>query len=255
MHRAVIKAATNTALSRNCLRLSVSERDYIASRAGIHKFHIMPGSITGLAVRADNEGYSPESFTYFKYNLINYFPIKRAPFEGYPKFRFLSEIITENKPYHDTELFRYVKSGHAIDRLVDGEVSKERIVISSEPEFIRYYETCASLINSIRKYGYLDLQYGDGEVIGALRSSRPAKGTTIGLAIDQQGYLLHYTKGHHRLAVAMLLQIEKIPVAINYISGTYLERFVSRLDLCSEQRFAAAIKRAVDHAVGAHLIH
>jgi hypothetical protein len=76
----------------------------------------------------------------------------------------------------------------------------------------------------------------------------PNEGSSITVAIDQNGRFLHLSKGNHRLAIALVLGIERIPVRVRYINGEYFARFVDRRRDLSAPSLLAAIRDAVTAA-------
>jgi hypothetical protein len=251
MHKGVAKTILNALLSRNVLALGIEERKHLVAVSGLGLLYLPARAIQGRAVSgitARNEHHA------FKYNLINYAPLRADPLEHDKRYRFIAEIL-ENKPYWDTELFRLYQAGEDIlravirdTRTVDGVLQKDaRRSVSSEEDFKAHHARVVALIDSIRTHGYLDVER-DRE----FRRSNRTGGTTAGVAIDDQGNFLHRIKGRHRIAIAHQLNIERLPVAINFISGRYFRRFLKPSCFVSEERFIAAMKTAVEAAAARH---
>jgi hypothetical protein len=253
MHNAFAKSAVNRFLSRNYLPLTVEERLHFIAASGIGRFQVRADSIAGAATKIKDAGDKAKPRNFYKHNVINYEPLDHKPITGWVQFKFVAEIM-EGKPYSETELYKRFEQGETFTRVVNAEPHRKRITVQSRDDFKTYYDNCVALIESIRKHGFLDIEHGDDS--DAIRDIRNAhgdgRGTTIGVAIDDEGKLLHRSQGHHRMAVAHLLRIDRIPVTVNYISGGYFRAFSSTTDLLSERRFISVIYEAAQAAIAKH---
>jgi hypothetical protein len=252
MHNAFAKSAVNRFLSRNYLPLTVEERLHFIAASGIGRFHVRADAITGAATKiARPDRRTPSNF--YKHNVINYEPLNHKPISGWAQFGFIADILA-GKGYADTELYKRFEQGETFTRVVDAKPHRKRITIQSRDDFETYHASCVSLMDSIRKHGFLDIEHGeDSDSIREIRNAHgDGRGTTIGVAIDDEGKLLHRSQGHHRMAVAYLLRIDRIPVTVNYISGAYFRAFSSRTDVLSERRFISVVQAAARAAIAQH---
>lgn len=250
MHPAIRKTIVNTALSRNLIALSLAERDYLIRGARIGSFRVPAKAIRGVVGRTKTAA----EFLRFKFNLINYDPITVRPSSTDPTYQFISEIVLEGRPSHQTTLYSKLVAGR------DGEEQPRkdrRRSISTASDFEAYYNSCLDLIDSIRVHGLVDVENNGGPLVEKLRQIRSVwpnragepNATTIGLAICDDGALIHFTKGHHRLAIAQALDIGSVPIAINYVSGQFFRRYLEANCLFSERRFLNALEKAAKDAV------
>ncbi|HEX2255983.1 MAG TPA: hypothetical protein VHG92_04625 [Afifellaceae bacterium] len=249
MHQAFAKTACNAALGRNWFSLSAAERDFLTLTSQINRFFVSPAALDTTLVPRGRQ------YKRCKFNVINFSRIRARPVKGQVTFRFISEILGEGKPYHETELFRYVASGNPIQRpwdpIVSGKRHRELLVIDAA-EFEKYYDNVMALAESIKRHGFLDVELGDGPTERRLRRLHGGrKGRAVSVAIDEHGRILHHSKGHHRLAIARELAIDRIPVAVHFISGKYFRRCTGVHQLCSEQSLRSAIRDAADRAMSA----
>jgi hypothetical protein len=235
MHIGVAKTLINLAFSENKLTLSFDERDYLVKSAGIDRYYLPPRLIIKFVIKEPN----------FKYNLVNCRSFAGKAFKRHPTFVFMSEILKENRDYRDTYLYSRVKRGkRCFSRKIFG--PKESRRISSEDDVKLYYDYCLNLAESIRTYGFLDKWCADPGLIK--RFNLQVRGSPISLAINKDGKLLHYAKGYHRLAIAQLLEVERIPVTIACVSAAYFKRFSDGWML-TERRFVDCLSRAVNHSI------
>lgn len=258
MHPAFAKSAVNRFLSRNYFPLTAEERLHFIATSGIGRFDVATASITGAATRpseptGESSKRSKLLSQLYKHTVINYAPVTAESISIDGRYKFLAAIVDGNS-YQDTAMYKQFKEGEVFTRVIDAAPFRKRITIQTEDDFESYYRSCVSLIESIRTHGVLDLR--SGEENKAIRDLRDAhydgKVSGIGVAIDETGKLLHRRKGHHRLAVALLLRVDRIPVQIEYISGSYFRAFSSRADLLTEQRFKSVIREAAAAAIAKH---
>ncbi len=258
MHSAFAKSAINRLLSRNYLPLTAKERLHFIAQSGIGRFHVATASISGAATRPSEPKSEASQKTkldsqLYKHTVINYSPVTSRPISVDERYKFLAALV-DGRSYQNTELYERFRGGEIVTRVVDTKPFRTRITIQTEDDFENYYLSCALLIESIRKYGVLDLRSDEpNEAIHALRNThRDGKVSAIGVAIDGVGNLFHRRKGHHRLAVAKLLGVDRIPVTVEYMSGTYFRAFSSKTDLLTERRFVLAIREAATAAIESH---
>lgn len=266
MHSAFAKSAVNCFLSGNYLPLTLNERLHFTAASDIDRFHVPASAIPYAATRSPTTGYrilsklhkhaNIELLNVYKYNVINYTKYHRKPISQNNQFSFISDIVA-GKNYNETAFYRQFKEGKSYSRSIPSvgeKPGRTRLTLQSEEDFAVYYQSCLSLIDSIRKNGLLDLEHGEpSDELRAVRETFGEKrGSTIGVVIDDAGTLLHRGKGHHRIAVAHLLDIDRITVAVNCISAAYFRAFSSRTDLMSEARFKAAVHAAAGAAISKH---
>jgi hypothetical protein len=264
MHIAVAKVAANAQLSRNLFALSPAEQKLLLEACSLTRsFWISPAAVSGRAYwaprpnrfldkvfsRAIGASHSlvPPSGggnlrKRSKFNLVNFDPIGATPLEEGIRYPFLADLL-DGKPLEETRLFAATAAGRSMQRRIERDGHSLKATITGGSSLEEYYEQCLALIDSIRCHGLIDPQepQARGKVTGE----------SISLAIGPQGELLHYTKGSHRLLIAKLLRLERIPVTIRCISGDYFRRFASRRDLLSEARLCATIRAAAAGATHA----
>ncbi len=66
----------------------------------------------------------------------------------------------------------------------------------------------------------------------------------IGVAIDADGRLVRHTNGKHRMAAALALGIERIPVEIRLVHTGWLARQSERLGLSPADALLATLEEA-----------
>ena len=169
------------------------------------------------------------------------------PIASLPTFIFLDEIIRHRKDLQETVLYKQVMSGERVRRQHSSNGQKHRGQLVTDDELVRYYERCMALTESIRRQGVIPLDSPEGS---KFRSS-DGEDKDIGVAIDEEGRIIHYRRGKHRLAIAQALGLNRVPVVVHFISGRYLLKFMRKRDLFMPGRLHAAICQAVDHAVAA----
>jgi hypothetical protein len=158
-------------------------------------------------------------------------------------FNFIHQIIAQRRPYQETDLFQFWKSGATLYRYTNkiGEI-KEGTALTSESDFERYYQRCLDLAASMSTHGVLDVsgnvQVGVGE-----------KDKNCTIAIDDFGQLVHFTLGKHRLAIAQELGLEQMPVSVRFVSAKYLVTQQPRWKLAVATNLTALIRSMVEAAV------
>jgi hypothetical protein len=159
--------------------------------------------------------------------------------------QFLREIIDEKKSYQETSLYRAFVAGEPLKRYVQTAASIEKIQMNSPEDFASYYDKCIRLADSIRRHGIIDVT--DPDRYMELPPELRKKDSNIGVAIDYTGKVLLYKSGQHRLALAQILHLDRVPVRVRAISGEYLKTFIENLDGLKGETLFAAIKAATDH--------
>lgn len=206
-----VKTARNLLVRRNVVRLRPGEVYALCHLLGLTKPTFVPTANLRQALR-----------TGVWNNLINFidFSGRVYPLDSHSTYPFIQDVVGGGLPYQRTALYREVMAG------------REREKLRSEAAFQSYYEKCMTLAASVRTHGVLDIA----------RKNRHEE-TNICVAISDTGELLHYKKGHHRLAIAHALGVERIPVNVSFISGEYLLRYTGG------GRHPWKLRRAVQAAV------
>jgi hypothetical protein len=75
------------------------------------------------------------------------------------------------------------------------------------------------LAESIADHGIFDMST-DGRRAQALRFGHDEN---ILVAIDEQGELIHWRRGKHRLAISLALGLKEIPVKVALLSGHWMQ--------------------------------
>ncbi|MCK8516993.1 hypothetical protein M0534_11755 [Methylonatrum kenyense] len=141
-------------------------------------------------------------------------PIRRGfwdrfvlPFADHPTFREVETLLAADLDYERLPSFRAAltqlrEKGHAqLPQM------RRNRAFSSEPAVRRHYEDVVSLITSIQQHGYLmDEENG------------------IGLGVGHDGRLIKLKHGHHRLAVAQLLGVERVRFRVIAVHPAWMLR-------------------------------
>jgi hypothetical protein len=140
--------------------------------------------------------------------VVSFFPMHQARFRlsAHPTFDFVRETL-DGRHWSETTLYR------------NG--------LRPEIDWPAYAERCRTLAESIRATGLMPYP---GRAL-----------QNICVYVDQTGRPLHFKRGHHRLAIAHALNLERIPVAVIGISAQHLRKFTP---LWSLDKFGA-LKRAI----------
>jgi hypothetical protein len=243
----IAKLRINTLFAKNLIALPLEEKDYAVKISNLDRFYVSAELISltsKLEVKKDR----------YWLNLINYTPISSRAITEHSTYTFIKEIFSDGKPWNETSLFQEVMSGRTIYRSINyNGVWKKHVRIDNIDGFYSYYVNSMDLIRSIEQNGYIDVKHGDPDLIERFRSSQGGLASPVSLAIDHQGTLMHHTRGHHRIAIAKLLRISRLPGSVEFISGDYFHRFFCYSDLSTQDRFIDAVKRAVDYAVRPYL--
>jgi hypothetical protein len=243
----IAKLRMNTLFAKNLVALSLEEKDYVVKIADLDRFYV---SAELLSQTSKLNGKKDRYWL----NVVNYTPISSRAIMEHDTYIFLTEILVDGKPWNETRLFRDIVSGRTIYRSInDNGVWKKHVKIDNPRAFYSYYVNSLDLIRSIEQNGYIDVRHGDPYLLERFRSSQGGLASPVNLAIDHQGMLMHHTRGHHRIAIAKLLQISRLPVSVEFISGEYFHRFFRYSDLSTQDRFIDAVKRTVNHAVRPYL--
>ena len=235
------KLAINATFNRNLLGLSWREHLQLVSQAKIARSIWVPSSRMQAKVLRPRSPYVKRQamranfVRVSKFNLVNFYSLETAPLSQVRTFRFIQEIIGENKPYDQTSLYASIMRGAPLTRYLTSDMDPaqmQKLPIGSEAEFQKYYERCLALAESIQQNG---LQESEFEI------------QAICVAIDKGGRFLHLAKGNHRLAIALCLGLDRIPVRVMSIEGTYFRQFLNRR-VITPQHLLSAITTSVETA-------
>lgn len=230
------KIAFNVRLSRNVWRLSHAEYCDLTKRAGLTEAIWLPASgVQGKSCAPGPLYRGAQTLRlnfglFYKFNLVSYCRLQTRTFWSRPRFRFIHEIMVENRPYDRTTMHEEILNGRRIPGMRAAGSGTEKLLVDDASKLVQYYDGCLALAESIRRKGLRDA---------------PNEASSITVAIDQNGRFLHLSKGNHRLAIAMVLGIERIPVRVRYINGEYFARFADRRRGMSAPRLLAAISESV----------
>ena len=129
-------------------------------------------------------------------------------------------------------------------------VKRNRIAIDTIEKLDNFFEYYLSLIADIEKHGIVP--HSDLGLLG--QTGRRHRWTRtiwqdlaerdIGVAIDADGKLIRHTNGKHRMAAALALGIETIPVEIRLVHAGWLMREAERRGLSPVHALLAALDEA-----------
>jgi len=227
----IFKILVNLFASRDLLALTWFEKRGVASGVGRGRHFVtsLPTSSFMLVLRA-----VPRIN-----NIVNFWNMRprTAGIETHQTYRFVQELLVENRHWKDTTHYEdVIRKGRVWRIPVE---SGRRLVVASNSDFERYYRKVMALADSIRSKGILDSEW-DG--------SQEARQPSIGAALDQDGRLLHFRCGHHRLALAHVLGIERIPVKVICFSGQYLNNFLGGRRVLLPRHFLSAARAGIEQA-------
>jgi hypothetical protein len=208
-----IKLTLNAWLGCDMCQLSSRERQQIK---------MMPAFTRVLRI-------SPRSFKFRmtgrrRHNVVSFNRdhLDRIPLVEFDTFVFVDEIVRQGLPYERTALYSKLTSGKLrklMRPLKTAEDPRQWGSIQSEAGFKRYYDRCMRLAESIADHGIFDMST-DGRRAQALRFGHDEN---ILVAIDEQGELIHWRRGKHRLAISLALGLKEIPVKVALLSGHWMQ--------------------------------
>jgi hypothetical protein len=145
------KVAVNVRLARNALRLSYGEFRDLTKRAGITESILLPAS--GL----HGKSCAPGPFylgtqalrlnfgLFYKFNLVSYCRLRTGSFWSRPRFKFIREIMVENRPYDRTTLFEEISKGRRVLGTRAAGDDTEKLVIDDASKLNQYYDGCHAI--------------------------------------------------------------------------------------------------------------
>ena len=166
--------------------------------------------------------------------------------DDHPTFAFIKEILIDKRDCTQTALYRAAMTpGTRVRRQSSAHGVKERVSLASDGEIVAYYNRCRQLAESISERGVLPMSSEEG---ARLRAGDGDEGDIL-IAIDENGEIIHYRRGRHRLAIAKALGVKRVPVRIHFMSGHYLLRFMKRREALIPGRLEKAICAAARSAL------
>jgi hypothetical protein len=229
------EAVVNSAFASDLFTLS---RDRLMLRIGVDSVYWISPSILTRSLQKTNNSFI----------IFADFTPKIGAFESHATSVFIDEILKEGKKAEETTLYRQVVDGVAVRRYLEGGNAVVKSQLTSADALNAYYERCMRLAEHIAKNGVIDVHSARGK-----RELYDSKNDdNIGIGIDPEGGLMHYRKGHHRLAISRVLSIASVPVSLQLISGIYLSRFIDRPLRLTPNRLVSAITAAVNSAMRAY---
>jgi len=233
------KALVNIRLGRDFLTLSSN----LSSLAGVPLTFVIPTQVVKRML------YRVRPNCIFFADLIGEGGVINV--ENHDTSKFIHEMVTQRKPYRDTTLYGQVMSGsmrrygsmrpYVNDQRTIGNIRKRNLKYDQDVRV--YYDRYFSLYQFIRQHGLLDLHLWYGDRFEGKYDQH------ISVGIYHDGALIHWLKGHHRLAIVRELGMESIPVRVAAVSGRYLLSFLRPYRFLSLSSMFSAIRLAVDHAV------
>ncbi len=156
-------------------------------------------------------------------HLVSYSPLTIVTLAEHATFRFIGETIGQGRGLRDTTLYAdALREGRRVVRQTSEGGIKTRISVTEEDQLARYRDRCLALARSIETNGIIDLSTTDGR---GLLEADGLDGNAV-VTIDDEGRILHFTRGRHRLAIAGLLDLD-VPVYVHSVSGKFLQRFLT----------------------------
>ena len=89
--------------------------------------------------------------------------------------------------------------------------------LDTEEILDEYFQGFYSLYNSIKNDGYVSQRKMGGD-----------EDTEIGIAIGRTGEPFHFRTGHHRLAMAKILDVESIPVVVHFVHREWVKKCIRK---------------------------
>ena len=170
---------------------------------------------------------------------------KLSRLADHPTFGFVDETVREKRPYKETTLYAGLLTGLRMTRQHSVNGNKRWSLIETEADFVRYYEHCLALAESIRDNGLFAISSKEA----APFAERHGEDGEIRVGIDADGKFLHCRYGRHRLAIASVIGIEYVPVAIDFLSAQHLLNFIERWEIVVPGRLIHAVHKVIDHAL------
>lgn len=166
------------------------------------------------------------------------FPLKETPVHGE-----MLEICRTRNDFRTTSRYRWVakqiEQGHS--------VARSGIRLDTLAKLDGYFLYYLGLVESIERDGMLPrrrlgLGHRTGQTHRATRTIwRDLIERDIGVAVDADGGLLRHTCGRHRLAAAIGLGLERIPVEVRMVHVDWLSAQARRLDMTPARALPVAL--------------
>ncbi len=132
-------------------------------------------------------------------------------FSAHPKAIEMAELLNCDGVYQETD--SYTKK---IDEMTAGSPGKHHgVYLDTIDKIDAYYARYLDIVESMKNVGYQSqrsLDDSDGE---------------IGVAIGRHGELLALCKGHHRLAIARLLELDQVLASVRLIHHEWVYQWTS----------------------------
>ncbi len=121
--------------------------------------------------------------------------------EEHEKLNMVRELIVDKKDYDDTRFYSY-----AMKQIRTGKpLSRGNIRLDSREKIVMYFKKQERLFEDIKANGF-----------------DPGLASETGVAVARDGRLIHYRQGHHTLAIAKILGVEKVIVRIRAVHKLWL---------------------------------
>jgi hypothetical protein len=148
--------------------------------------------------------------------------------EEYAPFRekLMRELFVEDRPYTETGTYQWLME------LVEEGGHTSAYPCGSREEVVQYFEGVKQLGRSIRENGVIPPSDGETE---------PRDGITIRIARD--GSLLKCGEGTHRLAIARVLKVPRVPVVIDLVHTKWARREIRRTGQGGRRGLEEALQR------------
>ncbi len=178
-------------------------------------------------------------------HLISFSPLNILKLRDLSTFKFIDETVGQGRELHDTALYdEAFRLKQKVKRQISCDDGKTRIRITEEHQLARYRDRCLELAESIRTNGVVDMESPAGQAFVEADGLE----SNIIVTIHDDGNILHYRRGKHRLAIAAVLGLD-VPVFLHSISGQFILRFLRRPFGFGSRPLGSAMDRAKNWAL------
>jgi len=142
-------------------------------------------------------------------------------FENDPLYAEMADLVRFEGEYRSSPAFQL-----CVREVLEGAKRNgpDGRVMSSESDVDKMFSFYLGVMRSMEKYGYLD----------KIDENRGKQEWHVGVAVTRDEQFLHFRTGHHRLALAQLLGLDRVIVHVHCVH----EEWVSSLKPCGEPIFS-----------------
>ena len=124
-----------------------------------------------------------------------------------PRFIDMRELVAHDDTYRTTQAYRRMLAAAE----AGSPEWRQQVTLRSAQEIDDYFESKARLLAALRSMGYKS------------QAQLSQSGDEIGIAIGRHGELLKYYHGHHRIALAKLLEVDRITVSVGMVHHLWVQ--------------------------------